>query len=113
MPDLATKFLTHERNLFRRLKIDCAGGYLDYRPKIRLAGDEIPQSGGRAKQLMKNLPRDGYRKSPGEGSDFQRLSAGSGLLKRIPTDTEDQNRLNNEALPNLVLRYSESVCCSS
>jgi hypothetical protein len=67
--------------LFRSLQIDCAGGYLDSRPKIRLAGDGIPKAAGRAKQLMKNLPRDGCRKSPGEDFDFLRLSAGSALLQ--------------------------------
>jgi hypothetical protein len=33
-PDLANNVLTHERNLFRSVRIDCAGGYLDFRPKI-------------------------------------------------------------------------------
>jgi hypothetical protein len=35
---------------------------------------------------MKNLPRDGCRKSPGENFEFLRLSAGSALLQSIPTD---------------------------
>jgi hypothetical protein len=48
--------------LFRSLQIDCAGGYLDSGPKIRLAGDGIPKAAGRAKQLMKNLPR--YQSDP-------------------------------------------------
>jgi len=34
---------------------DCAAGYLDSRPKIRLAGDGIPEAAGRAKPLMKDL----------------------------------------------------------
>jgi hypothetical protein len=53
----------HERHWFRSLQIDCAGGYLDFLPKIRLAGDGIPKAAGRAKPSMKNLPRDGCRKS--------------------------------------------------
>jgi hypothetical protein len=60
----------HERAFVSHEQIDCAGGYLDSRPKIRLAGDGIPKAAGRAKQLMKDLPRDRYRKSPGEDSDF-------------------------------------------
>jgi hypothetical protein len=63
--------------LFRSVQIDCAGGFLDSRPKIRLAGDGIPKAAGRAKQLMKNLPRDRCRKSFGEDFDFQRPSVGS------------------------------------
>jgi hypothetical protein len=35
--------------------------------------------------LMKNLPRDGRRKSRGEDFDFLQLSAGSASLQRIPT----------------------------
>jgi hypothetical protein len=35
---------------------------------------------------MKNLPRDGCRKSPGEDLDFLQLSAASALLQSIPTD---------------------------
>ena len=73
-PDLANNFLTHELYLFRSLQIDCAGGYLDCRPKIRLAGDGIPKAAGRAKLLMKNLPRATDRKSPGEDFDFLQLS---------------------------------------
>jgi hypothetical protein len=52
------------------LQIDCVGGYLDFRPEIRLAGDGIPKAAGSAKQLMKNLPRDGCRESPGEDFGF-------------------------------------------
>ena len=59
----------HERHLFRSLQIDCAGGYLDSPPKIRLSGDGIPKAARKAKPLMKNLPRDRCRKSPGE--DFE------------------------------------------
>ena len=69
---------------FGALQIDCSGGYLDSRPKIRLAGDGSPKAAGRAKQLMKNLPRDGCRKSRGEDFDLQ-LSAGSASLQSIPT----------------------------
>ena len=70
---------------FGPLQIDCAGGYLDSWPQIRLAGDESAKAAGRAKQLMKNLPRDGRRKSRGEDFDFLQLSAGSASLQRIPT----------------------------
>src|SRR5213594_4056272 len=59
----------HERHLFRSLQIDCAGGSLDSPPKIRLSGDGIPKAARKAKPLMKNLPRDRCRKSPGE--DFE------------------------------------------
>jgi hypothetical protein len=52
-PDLAKQFLTHERNSFRSLQIDHAGGYLDFRPRIRLAGDGIPKAAGTAQQSMK------------------------------------------------------------
>jgi hypothetical protein len=48
---------------------------LDSRPKIRLAGDGFPKATGRAKQLMKNLPRNGCRKSAGEDFDFLQRSA--------------------------------------
>jgi hypothetical protein len=61
--------------LFRSLQIDGAGGYLDSRPKIRLAGDGIPKAAGRAQQSLKNLPRGGCRKSSGEDFYF--------LLKRL------------------------------
>jgi hypothetical protein len=50
-PDLADNFLTHQRHLFRRLQIDCAGGYSDSRPKIRLAGDGIPKAAGRGETV--------------------------------------------------------------
>ena len=70
---------------FGPLQIDCAGGYLDSWPQIRLAGDESAKAAGRAKQLMKNLPRDGRRKSRGEDFDFLQLGAGSASLQRIPT----------------------------
>jgi hypothetical protein len=56
--------------LFRSLQIDCSGGNLDSRLKIWRAGDGIPKAAGKAKQLMKNLPRDGCRKSFGEDFDF-------------------------------------------
>src|SRR5207249_4270662 len=59
----------HERHLFRSLQIDCAGGSLDSPPKIRLSGDGIPKATRKAKPLMKNLPRDRCRKSPGD--DFE------------------------------------------
>jgi hypothetical protein len=36
--DLADNFLKNARPLFRSLQVDCAGGYLDSRPKIRLVG---------------------------------------------------------------------------
>jgi len=70
---------------FGPLQIDCAGGYLDSWPQIRLAGDESAKAAGRAKQLMKNLPRDGRRKSRGEDFDFLQLGAGSASLQSIPT----------------------------
>jgi hypothetical protein len=54
------------------LHTDYAGGYLDFRPKIRLAGDGIPKAAGTAQQSMKKAPSDGCRKSSGEDFDFLR-----------------------------------------
>jgi hypothetical protein len=55
---------------FAAWKIARLGEYLDSKPKIRLAGDGIPKPAGNAKQLMKNLPRGGCLKFPGEDFDF-------------------------------------------
>jgi hypothetical protein len=105
-PDLANNFLTHERHLFRSLQSDCAGGYLDSRPTIRLAGDGIPKAAGRAKQLMKNLPRGGCRQSPGEDFDFLRLSAGSTKVSGcITAFTFGSPRLHFYEMPTMPTDY--------
>jgi hypothetical protein len=83
------------------LQIDCAGGYLDFRPKIRPAGDGILKAAGRAKESMKNLPRDGCRKSSAEDFDFPRLSAGSALLQIITENvkqTGDRHYCDNSKI---------------
>ena len=64
-----------------------------FRPKIRRAGDGIPKAAGRAKQLMKNLPRDGCRKFPGEDFDCLRLSAGSALLQSMSVMISDRGAI--------------------
>jgi hypothetical protein len=86
-PDLANQLIPHERNLFRSLPIDCAGRYLDSRPKLPFAGDRIRKAAGRAKQSMKNLPRGGCRKSCGEDFNFRRLSCFSYMRKVNPQRT--------------------------
>jgi hypothetical protein len=48
--------------------------YLDFRPKIRPAGDGIPKAAGKTKQLMKNLPRGGCRKFSSEDFYFPPLT---------------------------------------
>ena len=78
-PTLANNFLTRAAFVSQLADRLCRRilGIPDQRFGWR--GDGIPKAAGSAKPLMKNLPRAGCRKSPGEDFDFLQLSADSAL----------------------------------
>jgi hypothetical protein len=93
--DPANNFEVPERNLFSSLQIAGAGEYLDSRAKDSTGRRWNPQSGRKAKQLVKHLPRGGCRRFPSEDSHF---------LMRTP-----KNRLDPAKADLLSLRAKQFI----